>query len=245
MAKRKTFFVSTDVFGAGLTPVAIATFAYLSFCCDKDGKCYPPVKTIAANCGTSENTIRKAIHELEEQKMIAKEVSFTESRNGNQRQQANVYHLQDTPFKNCTPAKFEGVSLHLVKGVGSNSEGEINNNSNRTTLTSLSVGQYGSELDELIENLELKVYDDQGFAATVENTIRAMFLSDSIRVNGLTIPQKEVRRVLRQLSIGHIDRVQTAVENAERMKNSMGFLISYIYNSVADQAVEHLRYGVG
>ena len=135
MAKRKTFYVSTNVFDAGLSTAAIAVYAYLAYCSNADGTSYPPVKTIAAHCGISENTVRKAIRELTDKRLIQKEENYMQSPNGNHRQQANTYRLLGVPCKSCTPAAGEGVSLHLLKGRGSPVAGEINSNSNRVKTT--------------------------------------------------------------------------------------------------------------
>ena len=67
------FQVPNFVFNLGLSHYAILVLMNLIRRADRkqSGMCYPSLKTIAEDCSVkSENTIRKAIKELEEQKLV-------------------------------------------------------------------------------------------------------------------------------------------------------------------------------
>jgi len=122
MAKRKVFHVSTGVFELGLSATAIAVFAYLSYCCDQSGLCFPSIRTISTKCSISDNTVRRALRELEAAGIVEASASYIESKNGNRRQSANHYRL-NVPH---TPANIEVGVAQPLQGVGSEFEGEIN-----------------------------------------------------------------------------------------------------------------------
>ena len=82
MAKRKTFYVATDVFDQELSPAAIAVYVYLSFCGNKEHQCFPSMKAIAGACGIGTTCTRSAIRELTESGLIRREPNYTVSQNG-------------------------------------------------------------------------------------------------------------------------------------------------------------------
>lgn len=51
-------------------------YIYLYDRCDKERKTWPSVKTIAKHLSISENTVRRAIKDLEKAKLIRKEYGF-------------------------------------------------------------------------------------------------------------------------------------------------------------------------
>lgn len=57
----KFFKVSNALFCYGLKPVEFTVYCYLKCCTGNKTRCWPSMKTIAANCGCSINTARKAI----------------------------------------------------------------------------------------------------------------------------------------------------------------------------------------
>ena len=242
MAKRIVFHVSAVLFDLGLSCAAIAVFAYLSFCSNKDGLCFPSVKSVSRRCGISENTVRKAIRELIAAGILESQPSYTPARNGSRRQSANRYLITLPHCNGCTPARDEGGPVQGLQGMASPAEGEINDK-DIFIMRYPSVGHNG-ELEELIEHLELGLYDNQGFAAAVDDAIRYMFNTDSIMVSGRSVPRGQVRNILRQLTIDHIDHVQFKLaDTTETITNSTAYLVSCIYNSVADEAIARIRSG--
>ena len=65
MAKRKTFYVTTDLFEADIPSKSKLVLTYLSRCSNQQGTCFPSVGTIARMCGICKNTARKALYVLE------------------------------------------------------------------------------------------------------------------------------------------------------------------------------------
>lgn len=228
MAKRKVFHVSTDIFGKGLSATAIAVFAYLSFCSDQSGLCFPSIRTISTKCSISGNTVRKALRELEAAGIVEASASYTESKNGNRRQSANHYRL-NVPH---TPANIEVGAVQPLQGAGSEFEGEINDK-DKYISSDLSVSHNGA--DELIDGLELYLYEDEHFKTAVELTIRDMWQSDGITVNGMCIPQARVRERLRRLNIDCIDRIYKRMgDYGQELTNAGKYLVSCLYNAPVD-----------
>lgn len=62
--------VNRDVYYSHLTNRAITVFLYLSDRADKNGICFPSVKTIANDLNLSVRTVQRAIKDLKNAKMI-------------------------------------------------------------------------------------------------------------------------------------------------------------------------------
>ena len=64
--------------------------------CNKEGECFPSIKTIAAKCGYGISTVKRALDELVEAGYIIKQARFDERKNGGQT--SNLYTLcSDAP----------------------------------------------------------------------------------------------------------------------------------------------------
>ena len=85
--RMKTVFVSD------LKPRARLVLQCLIYHADKDGMCFPALKTIAAECGYGLTTVKTALKELCEAGYIRKEARFDERKNGGQT--SNLYTLCD------------------------------------------------------------------------------------------------------------------------------------------------------
>ena len=138
MAKRKTFYVPAAIFEGGHSAYAVAVYAYLCFCADKSGVCFPGMETIAAQCGLSRNTVKKAMNELERCGLVRSETTRQRSKNGRMRQSVNRYFLGtiasrsagDPPHEMTIPPSPHDVEPpHETTPPPSRDEGEINNNS--------------------------------------------------------------------------------------------------------------------
>lgn len=79
------------VFGSDLKPRARLVLQCLIYHADKDGMCFPALKTIAAECGYGLTTVKTALKELCEAGYIRKEARFDERKNGGQT--SNLYTL--------------------------------------------------------------------------------------------------------------------------------------------------------
>ncbi len=88
------------VFGSDLKPRARLVLQCLIYHADKDGMCFPALKTIAAECGYGLTTVKTALKELCEAGYIRKEARFDERKNGGQT--SNLYSL----YHNITQEQF-------------------------------------------------------------------------------------------------------------------------------------------
>lgn len=79
------------VFGSDLKPRARLVLQCLIYHANKDGFCFPSIKTIAAECGYGLSTIKRALNDLCEAGYIEKTARFDERKNGGQT--SNLYAL--------------------------------------------------------------------------------------------------------------------------------------------------------
>lgn len=241
MAKRKTFYVTTDVFDKALSPAAIAVYTYLSFCGNKDRQCFPSVRTIANACGIGATCTRDSLRELIANGLIRREPNYIISANGRKRRMANLYTLLG-----YWPGSHGEVPLPRdTEEAPSPGGGEINNDS-KAIIALPSIGHYSGEkeLEGLIAGLELDLYEDRRFAQAIEQAIRAMYRAETIKVNGQTIPRSSVRDVLRMLTIDHIDYILSQLCNQdpeEPVCRGQAYLIACLYNAPADCLVNEKR----
>ena len=241
MAKRKTFFVTTDVFDKALSPAAIAVYTYLSFCGNKERQCFPSVRTIANACGIGATCTRDSLRELIANGLIRREPNYTISPNGRKRRMANLYTL----LGYWPGSHGEVPPPRDTKEAPSPDGGEINNDS-KAIMALPSIGHYSEEkeLEGLIAGLELDLYEDQRFAKAIEQAIRAMYRAEAIKVNGQTVPRSAVRDVLRMLTIDHIDYILSQLCNQdpeEPVRRGQAYLIACLYNAPADCLVNQKR----
>lgn len=76
-----------------LKPRARLVLQCLIFHANKEGSCFPSLKTIAAECGYGLSTVKRALKELCEAGFIEKEARFDERKNGGQT--SNLYTLTE------------------------------------------------------------------------------------------------------------------------------------------------------
>ena len=99
MAKRKTFYVPAAIFEGGHSAYAVAVYAYLCFCCDKSGVCFPGIEAIASHTGMSRSSVKRTLAELERSGKILSEKTTQPCKNGKRRQGTNRYRILDTPVR--------------------------------------------------------------------------------------------------------------------------------------------------
>ena len=78
-------------FSSELRPRARLVLQVLVLHCNKEGECFPSIKTIAAKCGYGLSTVKRALDELVEAGYIIKQARFDERKNGDQT--SNLYTL--------------------------------------------------------------------------------------------------------------------------------------------------------
>ena len=91
------FKLSNALFCYHLTPTQFTVYSYLVSSAGQKEKCWPAMKTIAANCGCSVNAARTAIDVLEERGFIRRVKRYQDRPNGSVRQTSNAYFILDTP----------------------------------------------------------------------------------------------------------------------------------------------------
>lgn len=98
-----------NTFGSTLKPRARLVLQCLVYHADREGSCFPALKTIAVECGYSLSTVKRALRELCEAGYIIKQERFEERKNGGQT--SNLYILavvsQNEPDAN-TPSESTG-----------------------------------------------------------------------------------------------------------------------------------------
>lgn len=78
-------------FSSELKPRARLVLQVLVLHCNKEGECFPSIKTIAAKCGYGVSTVKRALDELVKAGYIVKQAQFDERKNGGQT--SNLYTL--------------------------------------------------------------------------------------------------------------------------------------------------------
>lgn len=238
MAKRTTFYVTTALFEMDISSKAKLVLTYLSRTSNKEGTCYPSIGTIARCCGICKNSVRKALRELEHAGIISITPSYTTSKNGKRRRQANVYTLY------CPTSRNALSPVQRLQEGGSQDGGEINNDSN-TIIAVPSVGITGddrNDLERILAKLHLDSFYDQGFAKGIEQAIRTMYRVEEITVKKQRISRDAIRDRLRMLTIDHIDFIQAQLGNRyDPVTCGENYLISCLYNAPMDCMVNARR----
>ena len=78
-------------FSSELKPRARLVLQVLVLHCNKEGECFPSIKTIAAKCGYGVSTVKRVLDELVTAGYIVKQARFDERKNGGQT--SNLYTL--------------------------------------------------------------------------------------------------------------------------------------------------------
>lgn len=82
----------TNAFQSDLKPRARLVLNCLALHCNKDGQCFPSIRTIARECGYSINTVKRALDDLVKAGFVVKEARFdVECKHGGQT--SNLYTL--------------------------------------------------------------------------------------------------------------------------------------------------------
>ena len=246
MAKRKTFYVSAAIFDTPHTAYAVAVYAYLSFCADKQGVCFPSISVIAERCGMSRTTVKKTLSELEQSGLILSQASRQVSKTGKVRRGTNRYRLLNVPAKAEHTRSCDDLPLSREATYPrSCGDREINNNSKDIMGDVPSVVTMGREATDrdgrnaILENLHLDVFYDRDFAQSVQQTIERMYDAPYVTVNGQRVERDDVRRRLKLLTINHIDYVQRQLdEHGGEVLNGERYLMACIFNAPVDCMVK-------
>jgi predicted transcriptional regulator len=89
------FQMDAEIFFNNLTAHQLAVYSYLVFCSGSRNACQMNVRTIAAACGCSESSVRRALHGLREREFIDVKGAVQKLRSGGYRRTCNCYYLLD------------------------------------------------------------------------------------------------------------------------------------------------------
>ena len=262
MAKRKTFYVQAAIFDGTRSVHAVAVYAYLSFCANKDGECFPGELIIARHCGITRNTVKKALAELVRDGLVQYESAHRLSKNGRMLQCANRYRLLSHPGK-AYLSSYDTRPCQTVTPPVSNDDSprcremtvslspvdrEINNNSKTITddVPSVAVSREktddANDVDAILDRLYLHLFEDRVFAEAVEQGIRRMYAAPYCKVDGERIGQSLVRRRLRMLTVDHIDYVEKQIESrGGEITSGDRYLAACLYHAPVDCMVKNAR----
>ena len=114
-------------FSSELRPRARLVLQVLVLHCNKEGECFPSIKTIAAKCGYGISTVKRALDELVEAGYIIKQARFDERKNGGQT--SNLYTLcseapQEQPTESEPPMPDEEVEKAVHSSAPDSTPGE-------------------------------------------------------------------------------------------------------------------------
>ncbi len=68
-----------NIYSSDLSHRARAVYMYLTDRADRDGKCWPAIKTIAKELGLSSSTVKRALNELCQAGLLTKESRWREN----------------------------------------------------------------------------------------------------------------------------------------------------------------------
>lgn len=91
------FKLSNTLFYFHLMPIKFTVYSFLVSSAGQKEKCWPSMKTIAANCHCSETAAREAIAVLERRGFIRRVKRYQDRPNGSVRQTSNAYYIQEQP----------------------------------------------------------------------------------------------------------------------------------------------------
>lgn len=152
----------TNAFQSDLKPRARLVLNCLALHSNKEGQCFPSIKTIAKECGYSVNTVKRALDDLVEAGFVVKEARFdTERKHGGQT--SNLYTLNIEQPKGEEEKK-QGKTSEQKKTADCEVQAEIDH---KQTSQKLSEKQY-------IKN-ELGVAHNDECADTIEISKESMY----------------------------------------------------------------------
>lgn len=217
--KRKEFYLSTDVWTSGISCRSKTVLAFLSYCANREGKCFPSIARIAKECAVSPNTVRRALAELKEKGLLSIETRIVKSVSGC-RQTSNLYILH-TARGSPVPTfrKEEEISPPETEERGSAGSPEPKMaGASEPPSQSKEDELAETKLMDLLERLDLAgLYEEKHMGKALELAIRELWYSDGFRFKGERIPKERVRERLLELDV---DAVDTAIDSIAAYEKS-------------------------
>lgn len=107
---KKSFFTSYNmIFESNLSIFAKIVYLYMCRCADSQAQSFPSHADISIKCSCGISSVKKAIAELIDVKLVVKENRFRKTKNGKMAQTSNLYIVYDRPFDTIPPEELEDV----------------------------------------------------------------------------------------------------------------------------------------
>ena len=238
--KRDIYYVNTEVWEAGLADKSKLVYFYLSLCADKNGRCFPSIARIAQNCGFSESTVRRALHELEEKTLIIIKRRFSDY-GGGKRNLTNLYILKRRGGTASEPQpELEKEQKHgprplleyggyvLPRGIAPEEVADKYLINERA----------GEKLEDLLDRLQFECLGEKYLAKAMKLAITDMWFAESVRVKGRTIPWYDVRSRLRELDHECLETVADDLGRNLNVTDSRKYLMSCLYCAPGDSSAK-------
>lgn len=100
------------IYASELKSRAVLVMNYLIFRANREGTCFPAIKTIARECHIGVNTVKRALDDLVDAGYVKKEARFIEAKNG--AQTSNLYTLSEGMFASDDIDAQAGTSVCAV-----------------------------------------------------------------------------------------------------------------------------------
>ena len=239
--KRKEFYVTSLIWNEELSCFAKAVLAYMSYCANREGVCYPSMRRIAEECHICRNSALKAVNELVNKGLISKEVRIVKTARG-VRQTSNLYRLltprgdrkpapkADEPVQTFLPATAESMPSPTSAAKREKRSAQKQTVPRDDALFEGGGGADGPE--PLLERLNLSgLFENRQAAKAIELAIRELWYTDSFRFKGEAVSRRRVRERLNELDIDAIDTVMHRFANADNAADKTAYLKALIYNA--------------
>ncbi len=125
----------TNAFQSDLKPRARLVLNCLALHCNKDGQCFPSIRTIARECGYSVNTVKRALDDLVKAGFVVNEARFDKERKHGG-QTSNLYTLNIVE-----PKKEEKQEVSEEKGKNNKKEGSLEKAADKKGCENVELGE--------------------------------------------------------------------------------------------------------
>ena len=189
--------------------------------------CYPSVKTLAKEAGMSENTVRKAITDLEKLGIIK-----IKRRKINKKEwESNLYLMQDLDF-----IKEKGLESEPAKA---QKQAQLNNQSNYIADNAKSQELERYSMQEIKEHFDYKtmINDRADEKESIDSVINVIYdivntRKKTVRINGEDKPTMVVIGKLMKLNYSEIMYcIDKFNDKTERVKNQNSYMLTLLYNA--------------
>ena len=189
--------------------------------------CYPSIKTLAKEAGMSENTVRKAITDLEKLGII----KIKRRKISKKEWESNLYLMKDLDF-----IKEKGLESEPAKA---QNQAQLNNQSNYIADNAKSQELERYTMQEIKDHFDYNVMindraDEKESIDSVINVIYDVLNTSkkTIRINAENKPTMSVQSKIMKLNYSEIMYcIDKFNEKTERIKNTTAYMLTLLYNA--------------